>query len=312
MLRRDASRPRSCGSSSTRANAAASQRLARSIASSVRQRPRVEEIEVGRARARAAPASGRPGAVVLGRVARDCERRVDRLLERRGREVGRAGVAAARLRPLAEVHRSRRALRSRLCSMVSGLPLRTVTDQAVALRHVAIAAAGAGAPRPRRAPRCARLAQLAGLAGEAVALRHGGAMITRDAGRTRQQDAAQARNAPSCRRSAPRWSSCPNRMLDQMRRSSRRCAQAVLEAKRITAHEGEAPPDAVHRQPDARRRSRRRSARSSPRSKAARRRPRRATGGWKRGASGCSPTTPRSPHFASRASRAPTCRRCAR
>ena len=73
------------------------------------------------------------------------------------------------------------------------------------------------------------------------------------AARNRQQDAGASAKCTSCRRSARRWSSCP-------RRSSRAMAlpaELLAGGARSAAHHeprGEAPPDAVHRPADARRR----------------------------------------------------------
>src|SRR5262249_14471295 len=103
---------------------------------------RVEKIEVGQL-LRQLVGVGQPGRVVLGRVARDRYRRVDSLLERGARKIRGAGVAAAHLRTVAEVHRdAERAVAVVLDGV--GLALAHRDREAVRLGHVAVAAAGAG------------------------------------------------------------------------------------------------------------------------------------------------------------------------
>src|SRR5207248_2813710 len=69
------------------------------------ERPRMEEIQVFRMLGEALGLR-QPGAVVLRRVPRDGERGVHRLLERRARDIRRAGVAAAHLGAFAEIDRN--------------------------------------------------------------------------------------------------------------------------------------------------------------------------------------------------------------
>src|SRR6185295_12711074 len=89
---------------------------------------------------------GQTAAVVLAGVPRDSDRRVDRLAVRGGREVGAAGVAAARLRALAPVHRHTQAAVAVVLDRI-GLALAYRDRQAVAFGNVTVAAGGAGAQR---------------------------------------------------------------------------------------------------------------------------------------------------------------------
>ena len=244
LLRRDAWRPRSCGSSSTpRRPPPRSAARARSP-----PRCRAPRGERDRGRARRAPASsgvGQAGAVVLGGVARDGERGVDRLLERRAREVRGAGVPAARLRPLAEIHRdAERAVAVVLDGV--GLALAHRDREAVALAtrrsrsRSRRRAARARAP-PARGSRSSAGRQL-------KPWRFGMARYDNSRWMTKSSAKRNAsRKCTSCRRSAWRWSSC-------RRRSSKDLAlddeSARGRARGEAHHEprGEAPPDAVHRQ----------------------------------------------------------------
>src|SRR4051794_3549794 len=84
-----------------------------------------------------------PGAVVLGRVARYGEGGVDRLLERRARDIGSARVAAPHFRPLAEVNRDADGAVAVVLDRV-GFARPHRDGETMGFRYFALAAAGAG------------------------------------------------------------------------------------------------------------------------------------------------------------------------
>src|SRR5512145_396770 len=100
-----------------------------------------------------------------------CDRRrgVDRLLERGAREIRRAGMTAAHFGPITQVHRDAdRAVAVVLDGVGAALAHRD--REPVALRHVAVAGARAGAARAFQR-RMREAIQLCALAAETVALR---------------------------------------------------------------------------------------------------------------------------------------------
>src|SRR5436190_1176489 len=126
-------------------------------------------------------------------MACDSEGGIDRLLQRRAGEIRRAGVAAAHLRPFAEIDGDADAAVAVMLDGV-GLAFAHRHRQAIRLGDVAIAAVCAGVPGALQ-HHLREAAQFTGVAAETVALRHGGAMITARAGRNRQQDPQEARDA---------------------------------------------------------------------------------------------------------------------
>src|SRR6266404_9895145 len=97
-------------------------------------------------------------------MARDGERCIDRLLERRTREVGGAGVAAAHFGTLAQVDRDADAAVAVMLDGV-GLAFAHRHREAIGLGHIAIAAVRAGAPGALQ-HYLREAAQLAGVAAE--------------------------------------------------------------------------------------------------------------------------------------------------
>ena len=142
-------------------------------------------------------------------------------------------MAAARPRPLAPVNRHRDAP---VAVMLDGvrLPHAHGDAEAVAFGDFAVAPGGAGAPRLIE-HRLRELAQLGVLAGEAVVLRHGGAMITRvqdepvsKTRRKREMLELQALGAALVE--------LPDASLAQISLDAV-LLEAVLEARRIRSHE---------------------------------------------------------------------------
>ena len=86
-----------------------------------------------------------------------------------------------------------------------------------------------------------------------------------------EQDAAEAADRTSCRSSARRWSSCPTTALARAGAARARCATRSTQYRAHAHARRPAPPDAVHRQADARASTPRRCARPWPRPSSARR-----------------------------------------
>jgi hypothetical protein len=130
----------------------------------------MEKIEVGNL-TREQRGVRQTGAVVLRGVTRDRERGTHRLLERGRREVGGAGVAAPRVRALADVNRDADALVAVVLDRLDRA-LAHGYRQAAAFGNVALAGARA---QPLCVPddRGGELLQLRGAVGEAMAVCHG-------------------------------------------------------------------------------------------------------------------------------------------
>src|SRR2546428_8992703 len=124
--------------------------------------------------------------------------------------------------------------------------------EAIGLGDVAIAAVCAGVPGALQ-HHLREAAQFAGVAAETVALRHGGAMITARAGRNRQQDPQEARDAraPGARRGAGR---APRNTIE-INGARGRSAGSRARGEAHQEPRGQASADAVHRSLDARHRS---------------------------------------------------------
>src|SRR5438477_2490356 len=101
---------------------------------------------------------------------------IDRLLERRGRDIRGARVAAPHFRPLAEVNRD---ADGPVAVVLDGFGLAFAhrDGKAVAFRHFALATACAGSLRACK-HLLGHVVELRRIEGKPVALRHGGAMIT--------------------------------------------------------------------------------------------------------------------------------------
>src|SRR5438093_790442 len=124
--------------------------------------------------------------------------------------------------------------------------------EAIGLGDVAIAAVCAGVPGALQ-HHLREAAQLAGVAAETVALRHGGAMITARAGRNRQQDPQEARDARAA--GARRGAGRAPRNTIEINGARRRSAGSRAGGEAHQEPRGQAPADAVHRSLDARHRS---------------------------------------------------------
>src|SRR5213592_3809514 len=124
--------------------------------------------------------------------------------------------------------------------------------EAVRLGDVAIAAVCAGVPGALQ-HHLREAAQFAGVAAETVALRHGGAMITARAGRNRQQDPQEARDARAA--GARRGAGRAPRNTIEINGARRRSAGSRAGGEAHQEPRGQAPADAVHRSLDARHRS---------------------------------------------------------
>src|SRR5437870_2172261 len=124
--------------------------------------------------------------------------------------------------------------------------------EAVRLGDVAIAAVCAGVPGALQ-HHLREAAQFAGVAAETVALRHGGAMITARAGRNRQQDPQEARDARAA--GARRGAGRAPRNTIEINGARGRSAGSRARGEAHQEPRGQASADAVHRSLDARHRS---------------------------------------------------------